>query len=62
VFLQSAITAELLRSIGIYTLILLVVWVGMRFIFKLTMKVFLWGLGAIVVLGIVLIVMRYLTF
>ncbi|RPI83514.1 MAG: hypothetical protein EHM41_15740 [Chloroflexi bacterium] len=52
------LTTETLRQIVIYVLILGVVWVVMRFIFKTAMKVFLFGCGSIVVLGVVLALMR----
>ena len=52
------LTTESLRQIVIYVLILGAVWVVMRFIFKTAMKVFVFGCGSIVVLGVVLVLMR----
>lgn len=55
------LTTEMLRQIGIYVLILAVVWIAMRFIFNIARKVFLFGCGSILVLGVVLILMRVFT-
>lgn len=55
------VTADQLIPIGIFTLVLLAAWVAMRFIFKIEKKLFLYGLGAVVVFGVVLVMMRILT-
>lgn len=57
----EAITTDLLIRIGIFTLVMLGVWVAMKFILKIGKKVFLWGLGSIAVFAVVLAVMRILT-
>lgn len=58
---MDAMTTDLLIRIGIFTLVLLVVWVAMRFLLKVDRKVFLWGLGSIAALAAILFLMRMIS-
>jgi hypothetical protein len=56
----SIISMDQIIQIAIYVLILAVVWVIFKAIFKTTMRIFTFGCGAIVVLAVILLVIRYL--
>ncbi len=47
--------------IAVFVAILLVVWVVMRAILRFTLRFFAFGCGAILVLGVVLVLMRILS-
>jgi hypothetical protein len=57
----AAITSNQLTQIGIYTLILVLIWLAMRFLFRIAKRIFIFGCGAILVLGLLLILMKFLT-
>ncbi len=53
------ITTESIVRIAVYVAILLVIWVVIRTILRITFRIFAFGCGAIIVLGFILIAMRY---
>jgi hypothetical protein len=57
----AAITSNELTQIGIYTLILVLIWLAMRFLLRIAKRIFIFGCGAILVLGLLLILMKFLT-
>jgi hypothetical protein len=58
----SSLLLELTRDqiirIAVFVVVLLILWVVMRMILRLTLRLFAFGCGAIVVLGLVLVLMR----
>jgi hypothetical protein len=52
------VDADLLVRVAIFVAILLVVWVGMRILWRFTMRLFTFGCGAILVFGLILILIR----
>jgi hypothetical protein len=57
----TAITSNQLTQIGIYMLILVLIWLAMRFLLRIAQRIFIFGCGAILVLGLLLVLMKYLT-
>ena len=57
----TAITSNQLTQIGIYMLILVLIWLAMRFLLRIAHRIFIFGCGAILVLGLLLVLMKYLT-
>jgi hypothetical protein len=55
-----AVTSEQFAQIAIYVGILLVAWFILRFIFRLTTRLFMFGCGAIVFLGLALIFLQWM--
>jgi hypothetical protein len=55
-----AVTLNNLVQIGVFIVILLVVWAIIKALFRVAMRLFLFGLGAILVLGVILAIMRWL--
>jgi hypothetical protein len=53
------ISTENIVRIAVYVVILLVVWMVIRTIMRVTFRLFAFGCGAILVLGFILIAMRY---
>ena len=51
-------TDQILR-IAVFIVILIVVWVVMRIILRITFRLFTFGCAAIVILGLVLVLMRF---
>jgi hypothetical protein len=56
-----AVTSDQLQQIAIYVGILLVAWFVFRFIFRITMRFFMFGCGAIIFLGLALIFMQWMS-
>jgi hypothetical protein len=57
----ATITTNQLTQIGIYTLILILIWLAMRFFLRIAKRIFVFGCGAILVLGLLLVLMKLLT-
>jgi hypothetical protein len=55
-----AVTLNNLVQIGVFIVILLVVWAIFKALFRVAMRLFLFGLGAILVLGVIFAIMRWL--
>lgn len=55
-----AVTPDQLQQIVIYILILLVVWFVLRLIIRMTMRLFAFGCGAIIILGLFLVFMQWM--
>jgi len=55
---QYGITSELLVRVLIYTVVLFVIWSVMKFIMRFTLRLFWFGLVAIAVLAVVIVLMR----
>ena len=55
-----AVTFEQLQQIAIYVGILLVAWFILRLILRITTRLFMFGCGAIIFLGLALIFMQWM--
>lgn len=55
-----AVTPDQLQQIGIYIVILLVAWFFLRLLIRMTMRLFAFGCGAIIILGLVLVFMQWM--
>jgi hypothetical protein len=55
------ITLDLLIKIGLFVIVLAAAWAVLKFIFKLAWRVFLFGCGAILVLGLGLLLLRFVS-
>jgi hypothetical protein len=55
-----AVTPEQIQQIGIYIVILLVAWFFLRLIIRMTMRLFAFGCGAILILGLILVFMQWM--
>ena len=51
---------EQLRQIAIYVVILMVAWFVLRMFLRMTMRLFAFGCGAIIILGLILIFMQWM--
>jgi hypothetical protein len=58
-YLES-IPPNQLTNIVLYIVILVVVWLALRFVLRIAHRIFVFGCGAILVLGLLLILMRFL--
>jgi hypothetical protein len=56
-----AITPDQIQQIGIYIVILLVAWFVLRLIVRMTMRLFAFGCGAIIIFGLILVFMQWMT-
>ncbi len=56
----AAINLSQLTNIAIYVLIIVVAWVLLRFVLRIAHRIFVFGCGAILVLGLILVLMRFL--
>ena len=55
-----AVTFHDLVNVAFFVVVLLLAWGVLKVLFRLAWKLFLFGLGAILVLGVLLAIMRYL--
>jgi hypothetical protein len=55
-----AVTFEQLQQIAIYVGVLLVAWFILRLILRITTRLFMFGCGAIIFLGLALIFMQWM--
>jgi hypothetical protein len=55
-----AVTSEQLQQIAIYVGILMVAWFVLRLILRITTRLFMFGCGAIIFLGLALIFMQWM--
>jgi hypothetical protein len=58
-YLES-IPPNQLTNIVLYMVILVVVWLALRFVLRIAHRIFVFGCGAILVLGLLLILMKFL--
>ena len=56
-----AVTPDQIQQIGIYIVILLVAWFVLRLIVRMTMRLFAFGCGAIIIFGLLLVFMQWMT-
>ena len=56
----EAITSNQLTNIIMYMVILVVAWLALRFVLRIAHRIFVFGCGAILVLGLLLILMKFL--
>ncbi len=52
------LTTDQVVRIAVFVAILLIVWVALKALLRITLRFFAFGCGAILVLGIVLVLMR----
>jgi hypothetical protein len=55
-----AVTLEQLQQIAIYIVILLVAWFVLRLILRITTRLFMFGCGAIIFLGLALVFLQWM--
>jgi hypothetical protein len=55
-----AVTSEQLQQIAIYVVILLVAWFVLRLILRITTRLFMFGCGAIIFLGLALVFLQWM--
>lgn len=55
-----ALPSSQIIQIAVYVGILLVIWIVLRTILRLAMRVFTLGCGAILILGFILLALRYM--
>ncbi len=56
-----AITTDLLIKIGVFVVVLMILWAILKALLKLAWRIFLFGLGAIVVLGLGLLFLQFIS-
>ncbi len=57
----AAITPSQLTNIVVYTMVLVVVWLALRFVLRIAHRIFVFGCGAILILGLILVLMKFLS-
>jgi hypothetical protein len=57
----AAITSDQLSKIALYAIVLVVIWIALRIILRIAHRIFVFGCGAILVLVLLLILMRFLS-
>jgi hypothetical protein len=57
----AAITTDQLTNIAIYTIILVLIWLALRFVLRIAHRIFVFGCGAILILGLLLVLMKLLS-
>jgi hypothetical protein len=55
-----AVTSEQLQQIAIYVVILLVAWFVLRFLPRIPTRLFMFGCGAIIFLGLALVFLQWM--
>jgi hypothetical protein len=55
-----AVTFDQLQQIAIYVVILLAAWFVLRLILRITTRIFMFGCGAIIFLGLALVFMQWM--
>ncbi len=58
--MNAAFDSSQLVQIGVIVLILVVAWIVLRTVLRLTIRIFSLGCGAILVLAVILYILRYL--
>jgi len=59
-YAMHAVTIQDLVNVAFFVVVLLLVWGIFKVLFRIAWKLFLFGLGAILVLGVILAIMRFL--
>lgn len=54
------VTADQIQQIATYVVVLLVIWFIMRLILRITTRIFMFGCGAIIILGLALLFLQWL--
>lgn len=57
----SAINTNQLTNIAIYVVILVIIWLALRFVLRIAHRIFVFGCGAILMLGLILVLMKFLS-
>ena len=61
-FLLLALQAsDQLVQIAVFIIILVIIWFALRFVLNLARRIFMLGCGIIVLLGVMLLILRYLS-
>ncbi len=56
-----AINSSQLSNIAIYVVILVVIWFVLRLVLRIAHRIFVFGCGAILVLGLILVLIKFLS-
>ncbi len=56
-----SINSNQLSNIAIYVVILVVIWLVLRLVLRIAHRIFVFGCGAILVLGLILVLMKFLS-
>ena len=54
-----ALNVDQIVRIGVFIVILIVVWLVLKTLLRITLRLFTFGCGAILILGLILVLIRY---
>jgi hypothetical protein len=57
----ATVTPNQLTNIAFYVIILVIVWLVLRLVLRIAHKIFVFGCGAILVLGLILVLIKFLS-
>ena len=57
----TAINTSQITNIAVYVVILVIIWLALRFVLHIAHRIFVFGCGAILFLGLILVLMKFLS-